>query len=138
MPVLREGLAGVIEARMRELNLNPYDVARRSGDRISHTTVRNITSRHVREIKDETMEVLSDVLDIPLRRMYALSRNEGEVVESTYEERFRDMALKFERLDEGEKMAMEDIIAMVERELERRGRIQPRGAREAETKRTRK
>ena len=137
MAILREGLAELIEARMKELNLNPYDVARRSGDRISHTTVRNITSRHVREVKDETLEVLSDVLDVPLRRLYALSRKEGEAAESSYEERFRDMALKFERLDEGEKMAMEDIIAMVERELERRGRIRPKSERETEKKRTR-
>ena len=138
MTILREGLAELIAAKMQELNLNPYDVARRSGDRISHTTVRNITSRHVREIKDETMEVLSDVLDIPLRQLYALSRKESDEVASAYQERFKDMALKFERLDEGEKMAMEDIIAMVERELERRGRIKPKSERETEKKRTRK
>lgn len=133
MPILRKEFVELIDERMKQLRYNPYDVMRVSGDRISHATVWNILHYQVKNVKDETVEILGEVLEIPRQKLFAIARGETERRDKILD-RFADMSLKFEGLPEGEKMAMEDILAMVERELERRGRIKPKPERETTKK----
>lgn len=74
MPILRKALSEFVDARMKELNLNPYDVERQSNNKISHGTVRNIVSGKTREVKDESLETLAKVLRVSTEELYQKAR----------------------------------------------------------------
>lgn len=57
-------LAGLVERRMRELGVNVYDVARRSGGAVSKSTVWNVARGKVRGVHRATVEGLARGLDL--------------------------------------------------------------------------
>ena len=64
-------LRSFVRARMDELGISARDIARRSGDRVSHETVNQILrGTHSGRIKDRTMQGLATALAVDESRIY--------------------------------------------------------------------
>ncbi len=108
---------------MEELNLNPYDIARKSNDKISHGTVWNILNEQVREVKDKTLIVLAKVLEVDAERLFEMARGQAVTPDESIKKRFDRISLKFSRLKGESKKTAETLVDLLDRELERLGKL---------------
>src|ERR1700742_4482234 len=74
MPVLRDDFVEFVKQKMDEMNLNSYDIDRKSGGQIRHAAVWNIINRRVKEVKDETVNVLARALNVSPEEMHRRAR----------------------------------------------------------------
>ena len=79
-------LAELVRQRMAELGLSTYEVARRSGNRISNSTVWNIVNDRVAEVKATTLRALARALAVPEEEIFSTAHGKG-LSESTANER---------------------------------------------------
>jgi len=91
MAIEREELADYVRRVIRDKDLSYREVAARSEDRISATTVSDIVNRRNQNLSARTQAGLAKGLGVPLREIQAIM----EDGEPTNEAEFQDSALYF-------------------------------------------
>lgn len=98
-----QALADFVRGRMKELNdLSTYEVAKRSGGRISNGTVWNIANGRVRSVKDDTLRALSRALQVSEEELFTVAyggapKNDKDAVEQTLLMKFRQLPPQWQK-----------------------------------------
>lgn len=88
MPILREAFSEYLRQRMKELDFNPYDVARESGEAVTAQTVWAWVNNPTDDIKLSTMEALAKGCQVPPEEMFDAARGKrGKRLQSKAEMR---------------------------------------------------
>lgn len=107
---LQEKLAATVRQKMDEQKLSTHDVARQSGNAISHMTVWNILNANVKDVKASTLRALAKGLNISEEEMFAAARDDKKT-QSTDGKLEEEIGVMFYGWDEATDEAKAETIA---------------------------
>jgi transcriptional regulator with XRE-family HTH domain len=115
----REALGRFIEAERKERGWSYGEIARRSEGYIqSPSTVGNIVNGNVATVSEDTMLGLAKAFKVPAEKVRDVYYGKQKPKQAT-QERFAELALKFDRLPDNKKVNGEALIELLDRELDR-------------------
>ncbi len=118
----QEALAEFVRQEMESRNWSTYDIVRESGGLIkSNSTAWNVLNSRGKEVKDKTLRGLAKAFNVPEKNVFDiyLETTKGHEAENN---RLLEMAHKFDALPEEKRPAIEPLIDVLNRELDRLAR----------------
>lgn len=118
----QEALAKFVRQEMESRNWSTYDIVRESGGLIkSNSTAWNVLNSRGKEVKDKTLRGLAKAFKVPEKKVFDIYLETPRDL-ATANNRLLEMAHKFDALPEKRRPAVEPLIDVLDRELDRLAR----------------
>lgn len=112
-------LADYVRAVIDQKRLNYREVAARSNNLITHSTVYDIINGRSKNPTRQTLQGLAKGLGVTEEELFAVSRGKKPNEKNVADEKFENLSLKFSGLSPSKREKAEALLDLIDREIDR-------------------